>query len=118
MLAALMILSTSCFGNSNASGGANQTPEALKPKPVVEKVIVTTNGIENAYYATLDITVKNDGAEGIINVIADVTQAGKTSNNEEMPVYLKQGQSHELKLTFPLVWKGGDFTSNVQAVVP
>jgi hypothetical protein len=35
-----------------------------------------------------------------------------------MPVYLKQGETHELKLTFPLVWQGGDFTPNVQTVIP
>ncbi len=116
MLAALMIVSTSCFGNSNASG-VTTSSEAIKPKPSVEKTIATTSGTESAYYATLDITVKNDGAEGTILVIASVTQAGKTSQNE-MPVYLKQGESHELKMTFPLVWKGGEFTSSVQTVVP
>jgi hypothetical protein len=46
-----------------------------------------------------------------------VSQAGKTAQNE-MEVFLKQGESHEIKLTYPLVWQGGDFATNVQAIVP
>jgi hypothetical protein len=116
MLAALMVLSTSCFGSSNAQG-TTSTSEAVKPKPSVVKTVATTSGTEAAYYATLDITVKNDGAEGTILVQASITQAGKTSQNS-MPVYLKEGQDHELKLTFPLVWQGGDWTSSVQTIIP
>jgi hypothetical protein len=116
MLAALMVLSTSCFGGSNAQGTTSSS-EAVKPKPSVVKTVATTSGTETAYYATLDITVKNDGAEGTILVQASITQAGKTSQNS-MPVYLKEGQDHELKLTFPLVWQGGDWTSSVQTIIP
>jgi len=89
----------------------------VKPNPKVESVIETTSGTQNAYYATLDITVKNDGAEGTFLVVASVTQNGKTSRNE-WPVYLKQGKSYEMKMTFPLTWKGGKWESNVQTVVP
>jgi len=84
---------------------------------VVEKVVATTSGTEAAYFATLDISVKNNGAEGTILVIGSITQGGRTSQSE-MPVFLKEGQSHELKLTYPLVWRGGDFTSNVQTIIP
>ena len=92
-------------------------PNAVKPQPQVEKVIATTSGTQSAYYATLDIKVKNTGAEGTILVKAAITQNGKSSSNE-MPVFLKQNETHELKMTFPLVWQGGEFTSNVTAVIP
>jgi N-methylhydantoinase B/oxoprolinase/acetone carboxylase alpha subunit len=117
MLAALMMLFSGCFTNTSSSTPTTSSSEAIKPKPVVQKVVATTSGTEAAYFATLDISVKNEGAEGTILVIGSVTQGGRTAQNE-MPVFLKEGQSHELKLTFPLVWKGGDFTSNVKTVVP
>jgi hypothetical protein len=117
MLAGLVLVSTSCLGSSSATTPATNSSEAVKPKPSVSSVIASTSGIQGAYYATLDITVKNDGAEGTILVVGSVTQSG-TTNQAEMPVFLKQGESHELKLTFPLVWKGGDFTSNVQTLIP
>jgi hypothetical protein len=117
MLAAVMMLFSSCFTNTSSSTPTTSSTEAVKPKPLVQKVIATTSGTEAAYYATLDISVKNEGAEGTILVMGSITQGGRTAQNE-MPVFLKEGQSHELKLTFPLVWKGGDFTSNVKTVVP
>ena len=116
--AALMLISTGCFGTSPAnSSGTSATPTVVKPQPRVESVVATTSGTRTSYFATLAIKVKNEGAEGTILVIGSVTQAGKTSKNE-MEVFLKQGESHELKLTYPLVWQGGDFTTSVQALVP
>lgn len=106
---------TSCFGNSTAGDSGSSAPVA--PQPQVESVLATTSGTHLGYYTILDIKVKNNGAEGIILVQASVTQNGNTNHNE-MPVYLSQGEEQELKLTFPLVWKGGDFTCNVQAVLP
>jgi hypothetical protein len=110
---------TGCFGVASGAGNSTGTPSpvVLMPKPVVGNVVATTSGTSSAYYATLDITVKNEGAEGLILVKASITQNGKTSQ-DEMPVFLKQGKSHELKMTFPLVWQGGSFTSDVLAVVP
>ena len=114
--AAMMLISTSC---SNIIGGSSDspTPTLVKPKPRIESVVANTSGTQSAYFATLDIKVKNEGAEGTILVIGSVTQAGKTSQNQ-MEVFLKQGEEHELKLTYPLVWQGGEFTTNVQAIVP
>jgi hypothetical protein len=106
-----------CFSNSTGKSTEATALNAVKPAPEVVKVIATTSGTQTAYYATLDIKVKNNGAEGTILVKATLTQNGKSSSNE-MPVFLKQNESHELKLTFPLVWQGGDFTSNVETVVP
>ncbi len=115
---ALMLITSSCFGGTGITGSsASATPTVVKPQPRVESVVATTSGTQNAYFATLDIKVKNDGAEGTILVQATVTQSGKNSQNE-MPVFLKQGESHELKMTFPLVWQGGEFTSNVKTVIP
>jgi hypothetical protein len=117
MLAALLTLLSGCFTTGSSSTPTTSSTQAVKPKPSVEKVIATTSGTEQAYFATLDIKVKNEGAEGIILVIGKITQAGQTTQRE-MPVFLKEGISHELKLTFPLVWRGGDFTSSVETIVP
>jgi hypothetical protein len=117
MLAALLMLLPGCFSNSTAANPTTSSTQAVKPKPSVENVTATTSGTEQAYFATLDIKVKNEGAEGTILVIAKVTQAGQTTQRE-MPVFLKDGESHEIKLTFPLVWRGGDFTSNVETLIP
>jgi hypothetical protein len=114
----LALFSAGCFSTSKSGGSATATAaDVVKPQPQVESVVATTSGTQNAYYATLDIKVKNTGAEGTILVQAGVTQNGKSSSNE-MPVFLKQNETHELKLTFPLVWQGGDFTSNVKTIVP
>ncbi len=112
----LMLATAGCFGGNNG-GSASTTPTVVKPQPRVENVVATTSGNQAAYFATLDIKVKNDGAEGTILVHAVLTQASKAQTNE-MPVFLKQGESQELKLTFPLVWQGGDFKSDVTAIVP
>jgi hypothetical protein len=117
IVAALMVTATGCFNNYGLNNGSSATPTVVKPRPLIESVVATTSGTKTAYFATLDIKAKNEGAEGTILVTASVTQNG-TTNNNEMEVFLKQGESHELKMTFPLVWGGGDFSSNVQAVVP
>ncbi len=117
MAAVLMLTTAGCFGNTAAGSSGDTSPTVVQPQPRVEKVVATTSGTQSAYYATLDIKVKNDGAEGTVLVQASVTQGSKTSKNE-MPVFLQHGESHELKLTFPLVWQGGDFTSDVKTIVP
>jgi hypothetical protein len=118
LVTSLALLSAGCFSSNASKGSAtNVTANVVKPQPQVESVIATTSGTQSAYYATLDIKVKNTGAEGTILVKAGITQNGKSSLNE-MPVFLKQNETHELKLTFPLVWQGGEFTSNVTTVIP
>lgn len=111
-----ILLAAGCFNNPGSTTGST-TFTALKPQPKVDSVVATTNGTDTAYYTTLDIKVSNDGAEGTILVEASVTQAGKTNKNQ-MPVFLKKGETHELKMTFPLIWEGGEFTSKVITVVP
>jgi hypothetical protein len=112
----LAVFAGGCFGTENG-GTATEKTSTVKPDPVVESVVTTTSGTQGAYYAILDIKVKNKGAEGTILVIASVTQDGKTVQ-EEMPVYLMKNVTHELKLTFPLVWKGGVWTSDVKTQIP
>jgi hypothetical protein len=114
---ASILLVSGCLGTTGGNSTATDATAVVKPNPVVESVIATTSGTEGAYYAILDIKVKNKGAEGTILVIASVTQAGKTIQNE-MPVYLMRNVTHEMKLTFPLVWKGGEWTSNVHTQIP
>ena len=111
-----MVLAVGC-SSGGGSSSESTTATVVKPQPQVESVVTTTSGTQSAYYATLDIKVKNNGAEGTILVQASVTQNGKTNQNE-MPVFLKEGEEHELKLTFPLVWEGGNFTCAVLAIVP
>jgi hypothetical protein len=121
VLLVLLTLSTlllsGCFGTIGNGGTATDSTAVVKPNPVVESVVATTSGTESAYYAILDIKIKNRGAEGTLLVVASVTQSGKTVQ-DEMPVYLKQGKTHELKMTFPLTWKGGEWTSSVHTEVP
>ena len=110
-----------CGGGSSAS--TNPSPTAVsssaisKPNPTVLLVNATTAGIEDNYYAILNITAKNQGADGIIIIVASITQAGQTQSNE-IPVYLTSGSSQTVKLVFPLKWKGGDWTPSVQTEVP
>lgn len=114
---ALLTGLTGCFLSGSTTSKDKPTPTVVKPSPEVVNVVANTSGTQTAYYATLDIKVKNNGAEGTILVKATLTQNGKISSNE-MPVFLKQDETHELKLTFPLIWQGGDFTSNVETIVP
>ncbi len=114
----LALSSMGCFPDTKSERTVTAaTTDMVMPQPQVESVIATTSGTQSAYYATLDIKVKNLGAEGTILVQAEIIQNGKSSSNE-MPVFLKQNETHQLKLTFPLVWQGGAFTSNVKTIVP
>ena len=116
IFASLVLSASGCSGIT--AGSSTTTPSGpVKPRPVIAPYTATTSGTAAAYYTTLVIKVKNEGAEGTVLVQASVTQAGAT-NSREQEVYLASGETHELKLTFPLIWKGGDFSSNVQAIVP
>ena len=112
------LLATSCFGSTSGTGSTvPPTPDVLRPKPAVVSTSANYSGTADGYFVTLDINIKNEGSEGTILVQATVTQAGKTSTNE-MPVFVRKGATGETKMTFPLVWKGGDATYVVKAVTP
>jgi hypothetical protein len=116
VLAAFVVLAAGCSGKGGNSSEST-TPTIARPQPKVESVVSFKSGTKSAYHATLDIKVKNNGAEGTIVVRGSVTQSGKTSQNETS-VFLKEGEERELNLTFPLVWGGVNFSCAVQAIVP
>lgn len=125
VLTALLIILSGCEGE--AIKGATTTPgetattpkpgQVLKPKPVVLEVAACTSGMNENYYAILDITIKNEGADGTAIVRGSVTQGANTLKNE-LPVYLPRNTKMTVRLVFPLVWKGGDFTPNATVEVP
>ena len=116
VLAASMVLAVGCSSKSSNSS-ASTAATVVKPQPTVESVVASTSGTQSAYYTTLDIKVKNNGADGMIVVQASVTQSGKTSQGN-FSVFLKRGAEYEAPLIFPLVWEGGEFTCEAHATVP
>jgi len=120
LIAIAAVMASACGG-----GGASTNPKPTavtssnisKPSPAVLLVNATTAGVFDNYYAILNITAKNEGADGIIIVIGSITQTGQTQRNE-IPVYLTSGSSQTVKLVFPIKWKGGDWAPTVQTEVP
>jgi len=88
-----------------------------KPKPIVKSVEAITSGMENNYYAILEITIDNVGSDGTVIVKATVTQGGVTQTNE-MITNLNKDKTQVIPLVFPLKWKGGDWTQSVDVTVP
>jgi len=121
LIAIAAVMTSACGGGGSTSTNPKPTAVASsnisKPSPAVLLVNATTAGVFDNYYAILNITAKNEGADGIIIVIGSITQAGQTQKNE-MPVYLTAGSAQTVKLVFPIKWKGGDWTPTVQTDVP
>ena len=92
--------------SSNSRAGA---PGARLP--------ASTAGNASDYYVIVDANVKNEGAEGVVNVVASVTQAG-TSSTKETPVTLARGAAQNVRFVFPIKWKGGDWVPKVSTEVP
>jgi hypothetical protein len=88
-----------------------------KPQPVVKSVEAITSGMDSNYYAILEITIDNKGSDGTVIVKATLTQGGVTQTNE-MVTNLNKDKTQMMRLTFPLKWKGGDWTQSVEVVVP
>lgn len=120
-IAIAAVMASACGGGSSASTSPKPTAVSSsnisKPNPTVLLVNATTAGVFDSYYAILNITAKNEGADGIVIVIGSITQAGQTQKNE-IPVYLTSGSAQTVKLVFPIKWKGGDWTPTVQTEVP
>ncbi len=112
--AMIMTLIGGCYATT---GSSTSTMSSTRPEPEVVSTSATTSGTEGAYYAILHIKVKNKGAEGTVLVVASVTQDEKTVQNE-MPMYLMAKETDELKLTFPLIWKGGEWSFKVWTEIP
>jgi hypothetical protein len=123
LIAIAAIMASACGGGSSSSASTNTKPTAVassdisKPRPTVLLVNATTAGVMDNYYAILNITAKNEGADGVVIVVGSITQAGLTQNNE-IPVYLTSGSAQTVKLVFPLKWKGGEWTPTVETEVP
>jgi hypothetical protein len=131
-LVLLLLVLPGCglFSSAKSSPEATGSPSpsvVLKPKPSVVDVTASTSGQLDYYYAILDITIKNDGADGTVLVTANVTQGGVTQGNvtqgqniqtREVPVSLAKNAKEMLRLIFPLKWKGGDWTPSVRIEVP
>jgi len=120
LIAIAAVMASACGGgsaNTNPQPTSVPASDISKPRPTVLLVNATTAGILDNYYAILNITAKNEGADGIVIVVATITQAGQTQKNE-MPVYLTAGSAQTVKLVFPLKWKGGDWTPTVQTEIP
>jgi hypothetical protein len=121
LIAIAAVMASACGGGSSAS--TNPKPTAVsssnisKPSPTVLLVNATTAGVLDNYYAILNITAKNEGADGVVIVVGSITQAGLTQKNE-IPVYLPSGSAQTVKLVFPLKWKGGDWMPTVETEVP
>lgn len=104
-------------GSSTAPKPTMSSSEISKPRPTVLLVNATTAGVFENYYAILDITAKNEGADGVVIIVASITQGGETKKNE-MPVFLTKDNAQTIRLVFPLKWRGGDWTPTVATEVP
>lgn len=116
VISALLLLIAS--GCAAAPTSPSPTPAGLeKPKPVVLEVKKGTGGTGESYYAVLDITVRNEGADGTAVVMASIIQGATTLRNE-FPVFLPRNDKQTVRLIFPLKWGGGDFTHSVTVELP
>lgn len=111
-----ILLASGCFGE--VVGGAQQpTAETSKPKPVIESVVGASSGMDDNYYAILDITVNNEGADGTILVTGIITQ-GNNKSSSDMIASIKRNEKQVIRLVIPLKWEGGDWTPSAQVRVP
>lgn len=119
ILVVTLFLVPGCLSGTNVpnSGSSTPTPAVAKPRPVIESVNAITSGLGNNYYAILEVTLRNEGSDGTAVVSASVTQGNQTQTNE-MVTNINHNTTQVLRLTFPLKWKGGDWTQTVQAIVP
>lgn len=91
--------------------------EVVKPKPQVLAVNATTSGMFDNYYVVLDVTIRNDGADGMIILVGSINQAN-TNTKGELPLYLARNVTETVSLVLPLKWRGGDWTPSVTAELP
>jgi hypothetical protein len=115
-------LASACGGGSASTeaeptSSYTQSSQISKPKPKVVLVNATTAGVFENYFAILDITAKNEGADGVVIIVASITQ-GSDTKTSEMPVSLKKDEAQSIRLVFPLKWRGGEWTPSVTTEVP
>lgn len=122
LLAALSILSLACAGETASTPPASPAPtvvtaKMIKPAPSVVSVVASTLGMFDNYYAIVEVTVRNDGADGMVVVFGSITQGGETKESE-LPTYIVHNGTQTVKLVFPLKWKGGAWTPKIEVGIP
>ena len=118
------VLGTACWGGGPSSAAAtNNLPttspatEVVKPRPVIAGVVASTAGMFDDYVAILDITVINNGSDGLTIVPGSIAQAG-VNMKKELPIFLAHNATQTVKLVFPIKWRGGEWTPTVSAEIP
>lgn len=119
MMVLALLFAAGCWGGNGVSSESSTptAPQVTKPKPSVESVNAISTGTQDKYYAILEVTVKNDGADGMIVLSGSITQGNQTIKNE-LPVYITHNTEEVVRLIFPLTWKGGDWVPKVEVQVP
>jgi hypothetical protein len=103
--------------NPVSSTGVTGQAEIAKPKPVVVGINATTTGMFEDYYAILDVTVRNEGADGMIILISGINQANKNVTSE-LPTYLPRNVTQTVRMVLPLNWRSGDWTPSAVVEIP
>jgi hypothetical protein len=94
------------------------TPRAAeKPHAKVSDVKAATAGAYQDYYVILDATVKNEGADGSLLVLASVTQDG-AARTQQTSLFLRKDGSQVVRFVFPIKWEGGEWTPVVTVKAP
>ena len=117
LLFSLVACSSSAPPLTTGNGTPAPAQAPVKPSPRVIDVTGSTAGDSSGYYVILDASLKNDGTEGIVEVVASVTQAGKTAT-KEVSTSMGKGSVQNVRFVFPLIWKGGDWQPTVTAGIP
>ena len=118
LVLAAILFSALCCGTATL-GGSTQTPvvEVTKVKPSVVSVNVVNTGTQDAYYAILDITIKNDGADGMVIVLGSIMQGTQTTTSE-LPTYITRNSEIVVRMVLPLKWGGGEPQAKAEVRIP
>lgn len=123
ILIALVVVASAACGIGSSKNSPQATPlaakasDVIKPKPLVLGINAATTGVFDQYYAIVDATIRNDGADGMVIVVGSITQGGENKKSE-LPLYISNNSTQTVRLIFPLKWKGGDWTPTVQTEIP
>jgi len=119
LVAAALFLASGCHGGSIPANPTQPTTVEVKTvKPSVESVEVVNTGTPDKYYAILDVTVRNDGADGMVIIVGSITQGTQTPITSEIPVYLTGNSKQVIQIVLPLKWGGGQFTAKAEVHIP
>jgi hypothetical protein len=118
VLAAVLFSALSCSGGSNTGTSTSTTVEVTDIKPSIESVDVINTGTQDKYYAILDITVKNDGTDGMVIITGSVTQGTQPPVTSELPVYLVGKSKQVIRMVLPLKWGAGEPVAKAAVRIP